>query len=317
MFVINQYLSGYGTDFAFTVTVGAGGTFTLPFRTGFTYNCTCNWGDGNISTITAYNDADITHTYTNAGDYICRIAGTMGSWRFNNGGDKLKLKRIDNWGNVSIGVNGLQDAFYGCTNLLSVPSGPITGIAATGSLQQIFSNCSSLTSVPVNIFENINSNSLYAAFDTSGITTAPSFANQSNCTTFAYTFRSCTSLTTLQTDQFRYCVNVTTFLAVFQSCTSLVNLVNNMFYYNSLVTNYDSVFYACRNLVLPTTLFNTANLNIVTSFNNFMRATATGYSGTGTIQDIWNYTTATKLNAFTNQTSLANYAAIPNDWKGL
>jgi len=102
-------------------------------------------------------------------------------------------------------------------------------------------------------------------------------------------FFGCTGLTTIPNDLFRYNTSITGFALTFKGCTSLVNLPNNLFYYNSLVTSYLGTLEDMVNVILPTTLFNLTNLSIVTSFNNFLKASSTGNSGTGTIQDIWNY----------------------------
>jgi hypothetical protein len=70
-------------------------------------------------------------------------------------------------------------------------------------------------------------------------------------------------------------------------------------------------------MALPTTLFDLSVLSAVTNFDFFMGVSQTSYSPTGTIQDIWNYTSATSVDAFKNCTALTNYASIPNAWKGL
>jgi hypothetical protein len=71
----------------------------------------------------------------------------------------------------------------------------------------------------------------------------------------------------------------------------------------------------CRNITLPNRIFNLSNLSIVTTFAYFMDVSSTTYSHTGTIQDIWNYTTATSTDAFDQCTAITNYADIPTAWK--
>jgi hypothetical protein len=320
MFIINQY--NFGDDPRFIITIdttkGTGSSFTLPTRNGYTYNCTVDWGDGSTSEITAYNDADITHTYASGGVYQIKISGTFQAWYFNNGGDKLKLTKIDNWGKV--GFMTFERSFYGCTNLISIPSENINDTGVT-SLAYMFYNCSGLTTIYASTFAKlVNVLSGLGIFrGCSGITSIPKdiFRYNIEITTLQEVFMSCTGITgTLPTDLFRYNINVTIFAYSLYECRN-ITLSENLFYYNNKVTNYVYCFYLSRNISLPSVLFNLANLSIVTDFTRFMGVSSTGYSATGTIQDIWNYTTATSSEAFKNDTSLTNYASIPNGWKGL
>ena len=80
--------------FEMTITATAN-TFTLPLRNGYVYNMLVDWGDSSTSTITAYNQAEITHTYPTTENYNIKIIGKCGTFYFNNGGDKLKLKSIN------------------------------------------------------------------------------------------------------------------------------------------------------------------------------------------------------------------------------
>ena len=107
------------TDFITTwETTTASESITVPFGAVGTYNCTIDWGDGSpLSTITTYNDSDLTHTYAVAGTYTVTIAGTAPWLYFNDGGDKLKIKSITQWG--TLGWVSCEKAFFGCTNLTS------------------------------------------------------------------------------------------------------------------------------------------------------------------------------------------------------
>ena len=89
-------------------------TITIPTFLGETYSYTVDWGDGNSD---AAVTGDITHTYTNSGSYTVKICGTFPRIYFNNDGDKLKLRIIEQWGpNVWSSMNG---AFAGARNLVS------------------------------------------------------------------------------------------------------------------------------------------------------------------------------------------------------
>lgn len=134
-------------DFVFTVdTTKAGSasdTFILPCGNTGTYNAIIHWGDATTSTITAYNDPDLTHVYSVGGIYQIRIesaTGEFGHILFNNGGDKLKIISIDQWGTIPFG--NFDRSFYGCSNLIAnyTDAPNLSGLAPTGMFA-FFRNC--------------------------------------------------------------------------------------------------------------------------------------------------------------------------------
>ena len=113
---------------------------SLPLVIGGTYNFTVNWGDGTNETITSTVGI---HTYTSPGTYIVIINGTLDGWRFNNGGDRLKLIEIIQWG--SMGFGNVFRHFYGAENLiLTATDAP--DLSNTNSLSGTFWNCFKLGS---------------------------------------------------------------------------------------------------------------------------------------------------------------------------
>ena len=98
-----------------------GETITLPLVSGYNYNFTVNWGDGNLSEITAHDDADKTHTYTTAADYNLVIDGLLEAWSFNDTGDKDKILSVEDFGDL--GYKNLFGAFQGCANLAAFEGG--------------------------------------------------------------------------------------------------------------------------------------------------------------------------------------------------
>jgi len=313
MFIINQYIFS-DPAFKFTINIASnGGNFILPTRVGYTYNCVVYWGDGSSSEITAYNDADITHTYTLSGNYQITIIGTFEYMFVNNGTEKLKILSVDNWGeNIFIGIN-----FYGCSNLASLPFEPV--IFNGSSLSTAFANCTGLTSIPERLFEKaINNLSFFQVFyGCTGITSISDnlFKYNVNATSFQSSFAFCSNISSVPSDLFKNNVNSVSFANTFDNCIGIRSLGENLFYYNNLVTSYFRCFQACRNIAMPTVLFNLANLSIVTTFQDFMNVTSTIYSPTGSVQDIWNYATgATPTNCYDQCTALTNYASIPAGW---
>jgi len=88
----------------------------LVWGNGF-YNFDVDWGDGQSSTVTSWNDADRIHTYVIPGEYVVRIDGQISGFRFNNTGDKYKILDISQWG--SLDLRNKTASFYGCIYLHS------------------------------------------------------------------------------------------------------------------------------------------------------------------------------------------------------
>jgi surface protein len=111
----------------------------LPLESTGTYNFVVDWGDGSTNTITTWNQAETTHTYSASGTYTVTITGQLWGWRFNNGGDRLKLTSITAFGNrFRLGNSG--GYFNGCANLTSV--GNDLDMTGTTTLFYAFYNAS-------------------------------------------------------------------------------------------------------------------------------------------------------------------------------
>ena len=115
----------------------------LPLVASGNYNFSVNWGDGNTDTITAYDQAEVTHAYATGGVYTITITGTIEGWLFNGGGDCQKLTSITNLGQLKLGNEG--GYFQGCTNLTTVNG--ILDLTGTTNMGYMFDSCPSLTSV--------------------------------------------------------------------------------------------------------------------------------------------------------------------------
>ena len=111
--------------------------FKLPLVSSGTLNAVVDWGDGTSSTITTWNQAEVTHTYATAGVYDIKITGVLRGWQFSDGGDKLKILNIINWGSLIISVGF---GFRGCTNLTATATD--APLITSGSLERYFSFCS-------------------------------------------------------------------------------------------------------------------------------------------------------------------------------
>ncbi|WP_369012547.1 BspA family leucine-rich repeat surface protein [Flavobacterium anhuiense] len=117
----------------------------LPLVSTGTYNFTVDWGDGTSNKITTWNQTQVTHTYTVAGDYIIKINGTCTGWQFNNTGDRLKILSIQSWGKLRLGNTG--NYFWGCANLNLSSVSDTLDLSGTTNMNLMFSGCTSLTTV--------------------------------------------------------------------------------------------------------------------------------------------------------------------------
>ena len=241
--------------------------FMIPLVSSGSYNATVNWGDGSSDTITSYNQQEVTHTYTSAGQYEISIEGTLQGWQFNNAGDKLKMLDVKQWGVLDLST---PTSFYGCTNLdASATDAPTV---STTSFYRMFRACT-------------NFNGAIGNWDISTITDLNSCFQ--DCSTFN------NSLNSWDVS------SVTTFLAMFRNAnsfdqdlnswdTSNVERMDNMFrsctqfngdiysWDTSTVINMSFMLYNCD-------LFDQSlaawEIDSVTNFTNFMQ-NATGLSTT-------------------------------------
>jgi surface protein len=109
--------------------------FRMPLTTSTGLNFKVNWGD-NSPTETITNHTLAIHTYASAGTYTISVTGFILGWRFNNGGDRLKMLNISKWGSLNISVN---NGFLGCVNLTCTATD--APIITTTTLANYFAVC--------------------------------------------------------------------------------------------------------------------------------------------------------------------------------
>ena len=121
-------------------------SITIPCQNIGTFNAIIDWGDNSQSTITTYNDTDLTHTFAKAGDHIVMISGAFPNIYFNNTGTtKNKLKAVYNPG--LMGWTRLYNAFFGCSNLTTFVVGN-TDTSNVTDIHNMMANWSSMTTPP-------------------------------------------------------------------------------------------------------------------------------------------------------------------------
>lgn len=164
-------LAADSDDFVITVKTDNLGTstdtqFTIPTRKIFgakhNYNVDCD-NDGTDEGIAQTGDYTCDYGAGNAGTYTVRIKDNKGDGTgfpriyFNDSGDKEKLLTITQWGTG--GWKTMASAFYGCSNLTTLPTDQLVLIASPFcNLSEMFRDASSV------VF-----NSSIEAWDTSGV----------------------------------------------------------------------------------------------------------------------------------------------------
>ena len=114
---------------------------SLPLESSGNYNFIVEWDETDNDTIIEWNQTEVTHTYLTEGVKTINISGICEGWRFNSGGDKLKLQEISQWGTVNLGNSGVY--FYGCENF-NLTATDALNLTGTTNLYQAFGRCSNL-----------------------------------------------------------------------------------------------------------------------------------------------------------------------------
>lgn len=233
--------------------------FMMPLVSGGSYNATVNWGDGSSDTITSYNQQEVTHTYTSAGQYEISIEGTLQGWQFNNAGDRLKMLDVKQWGVLDLST---PTSFYGCTNLdASATDAPTV---SSTSFSQMFRDCTNFNGAIGN-WDITTVTNLSSAFrDAVSFNKSLNNWNTSNVTTLSTTFRGCTSfdqdLNSWDTS------NVENMSSCFRDCTQFNGDIYSWDTTN--VENMNSMLYNCDLFDQSLAAWNIPN---VTNFTNFMQ----------------------------------------------
>ena len=180
-------------EFRFSVNSAGVGTsnndqFTIPINDGtFNYD---------ISTDDGYTATGVTgaHTITfpsGAGTHNVVITGTFPGMKFSNGGDKLKILTIDNFGIYGVGSTSQRFAFMGCDNLvfnatdtgdfsqvknfqrafynMATTTFPLIDFSSATNLSELFRS-TPIANFPANAFDNTPGNQYSNAFTSTNLT---------------------------------------------------------------------------------------------------------------------------------------------------
>ncbi len=154
-------------------TNGPNETITLPLPSGFNYNFTVDWGDGSaISTITAFDDADITHSYDLAGDYTVTISGNAEAWRFQGSADGDKIIEVQNFGDL--GWKNLSGAFANCRQRLNFAGGKTEDVT---DMSNMFNSANKMTSLDLSSFNTANVTNMNSMFQLTSVLSTLNLSN--------------------------------------------------------------------------------------------------------------------------------------------
>jgi len=233
--------------------------FMMPLVSSGSYNATVNWGDGSSDTITSYNQQEVTHTYTSAGQYEVSIEGTLQGWQFNNAGDKLKMLDVKQWGVLDLSTNA---AFYGCTNLdASATDAPTV---SSSSFSNMFRGCTNFNGAIGNWDISTVTNTNRCFLDCSTFNKSLDNWNVSSITDMTYLFANCTSYDQdLNSWDTSNCENM---FGLFFEATQF-----NGDIYSWDTSNVENMSYMFKNSDLFDQSLSAWNIGNVTNFTNFMQ----------------------------------------------
>lgn len=262
---------------------------------GTTYNCNVDWGDGNVENFTGTDGTapTISHIYATTGVKTISISGTFPRICFNNGGDKLKILTVEQWGT---GVwNSMYRAFYGCTNL----TGNYTDIPDTHlvtDMTYMFYSCANFNS-PVAFNTTLVTDMSGMFYDCMVFNQLVSGFNTDNVTNIYQLFQNCTAFN--QSVSSWNTSKVTNMQSVFQNCTSFKQSLAS--WNIAAATSMDYICHACDINATGTT----------TNYDNTLISWAaqTVYSGMTNVRF-----TNCKYSAGTAETARGVLTGTPNSW---
>jgi hypothetical protein len=285
---------GFGepVPFIIRVSVTAGQSFTLPLVAfgGVQPDIFVQWGDGDVSDVISTTDTNRIHTYTTTGVYDITILGNMPGFKVNNNSAIRNLIT----GIIDFGRVGLKTLdFFGCTNITSIPASNTmeVGYRGLGSIVSFsgFMRGTGITSIPSDIF---------------------AFSPIANTFSDIFAF---TSITSIPSGLFNNNTQATSFGSAFNGCTLLNTYPLDLFNTNTLVLSFASTFRNCVALTQPLQFTNNTS---VTIFDNVYNMPSTSNAMSGNAPTLWLRTpTPSGTAAFRNCTGLANFAAIPSNFR--
>jgi surface protein len=293
-----QPIPSYAEDFQATFTLPSSQTIYLPIHEEdqygyyvdpYEYNFTVDWGDGSpIDTVTAWNDANKSHTYAGAGIYQITISGlceSFSTWKgFMSGTFRSYLTSVESLGNL--GWLDLADAFSGCTSLITFDGNGNTPYLF--NISYMFSDCTSITTIDLSMMSTSLVEEMDSTFWDCTVATSidVSSFDTGSCDLMLDMFHGCELITTVDVSGWNM-INVNNMRYMFTDCFALTYLDLSGWVLTTTMWNVDWAFSQCTQLAIT--------LDPAQWWNN---ASITDYDYT-----------------FEDCTSITNYGDIPPSWK--
>jgi surface protein len=242
--------------------------FTLP-ATG-TYDV--DWGDGIVETKTGA----VTHTYGSAGNYVIQVTGGLTRINFNNGGDRLKLLEVQNWGDAV--WSSFATAYYGCQNCQFTAT---DALLLPASCTQAFRGCTAFNQPVTNWNTASVTDMSFMLLGCSTFNQSVSSWNTASVTTMTWLFRDCSAFNQ----------PVSSFNT--SSVTSMTSMFTNAIAFNQSVSGFSTasvtdmsfMFFGCTAFKQSVANFSLAGLNAIGSLNSFANSTNINATSTTTNYD--------------------------------
>jgi hypothetical protein len=232
--------------FAITVKTDNAGTsednqFTLTGGVGTNYPI--NWYKKSDPTttgeITEANGAQ-TITFPEAGTYVVQVGSPFNRINFNNGGDRLKLLEINQWGDIE--WSSFQNAFRGCANNSVLPMSDVMNADAVTNFSSAFRS-NNLSDLPPNLLQRaITASNFGSAFRDNNIKDVPAslFATTVAVTDLAGTFQD-NDIDSLPDGLLDACTETTTLFALLRGNGAIV-VPERLFEKNIKAGNFSTTF---------------------------------------------------------------------------
>jgi len=309
---------------------------TLPFVTGYTYDCIVDWNDGAPVSVTAWDDVNATHVYATPGTYTVEITGQADAWSVNDThSSKLQWTDIIYWGDA-VDFDGfayLTGGFWGCSNIISLGTSKIISNGLT-SLRNCFRGCGLTGSIPDGLLDNcVSLASMYACWHgCSGLTGSIPDGLLDNCvllTIMTGCWYGCSGLTgSIPDGLLDNCPLITSIGSCWLGCNSLTGSIPDGLLDNCpLITTMAYCWFGCSGLQISPWIFyndgqqSTRFLNQSVNFTNCFYNTGTATEH-GVAPDLWNCDFGTGTPTLTDcwhgqdSTDLLNWKNIPVAWGG-
>lgn len=312
------------------------------------------WGDGIIEEV---HTGFPSHTYLNEGRYTVSIYKEIQSISssFVAVENREQLRKVISWGDFSLHILSMQNAFINCAGLTSIPNDEYGAFNTVKTFLACFSGCQALSEIPEGLFKHSYHATTFQAcfrncllldripetlftncskvtdfcwcfYDCQQLRQIPEklFENCIHATIYERCFHNCNMLSEIPEKLFENCTDVTDFTQCFSSCQSLLSIPGNLFKNNTQVTIFTGCFADCGKLyTIPENLFQ--NNTQVRFFNScFIRCVAlkgmTPKDEDG--GELWEregkpgYPDSIVCSfCFSRCYDLDNYSEIPEDWK--